>query len=195
MNECQRKKMKKTIENWQQGKSKLLCKTIIADVNEIEYTNPKGITKPYIILDAPDWVITVPVLKKDTEDAFVMVAQWRHGAKASTIEFPGGVIEKNENAEEAGKRELLEETGFLAHKMIHLGTMWTNPAIMANKVHFFAAMELEDTKKTNLDEDEFLALHIESKKKVYSSMGTEPYTHALMGTALHLFRQHCDEKI
>lgn len=192
MHECQRKNMKKEIENWQRGESRLLCKTVIADINEIEYTNPRGIAKPYIVLEANDWVITVPVLKSENSESFIMVEQWRHGANASTIEFPGGVIEKDENAEEAGKRELHEETGFIAHKMIHLGTMWTNPAIMANKVHFYTALELEDTKKMQLDEDEFLNVLIEDKKKVYSSMGIEPYTHALMGTALELFRQHFD---
>ena len=183
--------MKNKNESWQRGESRLLCKTVIADINEVEYTNPRGVTKPYIVLEAPEWVITVPLLKEGDTESFILIKQWRLGANALTIEFPGGIIDKGESPEEAAKRELIEETGYKAHKMIHLASLWPNPAIMANKVHFFAALDLENTHKTHFDEDEFITTLIESKKKVYDSMGiTEPYTHALMGTVLHLFRQH-----
>jgi len=174
---------------WEKGKKTLLCKTRIADITEIEYTSPEGKTSPFIIMDAPDWVITVPVLRNNEEDFFIMVKQWRHGAGQMSIEFPGGVINEGENPEDGARRELLEETGYEAGTLIHLGSVFTNPAIMSNKIHFFAALDLHNTKKQQLDDDEYVEFLIEPVKKIYDSMGEEPYIHALMCAALDMYKR------
>ena len=175
--------------SWTKKDKHLLCKTRIADISEVNFTSPEGKTSPFIVMDAPDWVITVPLLYKNNEEFFLMVKQWRHGAGQISIEFPGGVINPGESAEEGAKRELLEETGYKAKKIIHLGSVFSNPAIFSNKVHFFAAFDLVDTKQQDLDEDEFVDFLIEPVKKIYDSMGTEPYIHALMCAALDMYKR------
>ncbi len=174
---------------WKKGKKTLLCRTRIADITEVEHTSPEGKSSPFIVIDAPDWVITVPLYRKDNADFFLMVKQWRHGASQLSIEFPGGVINNGETPEEGAERELLEETGFKARSLIHLASISPNPAIMSNQVHFFAALDLENTRKVNLDDDEYLECLIEPVEKIYGSMGKEPYIHALMCAALDLFKR------
>jgi len=123
--------------------------------------NAAGGTKEFVVIDAADWVITVPLLKrrqaKDlfgvNEDCFLLVEQWRHGIQKPSFEFPGGVIDKGEKPEQAAARELAEETGFCANTLIPLASMSPNPALFSNTVHFFAAHDLTYRHAENPDED------------------------------------------
>jgi 8-oxo-dGTP pyrophosphatase MutT (NUDIX family) len=141
-------------------------------------------------LDAADWTIVAPVLEKDGRKFFVMVRQWRHGAQELSLEFPGGVLEADEDASQAALRELEEETAYTAKKITKLGEMSPNPAIMNNRVHFFLAEDLSPVPSQHLDEDEYVDMELVPIEEVMENMGKTPYTHALMGTALALWRQN-----
>ena len=184
-NEYQLHIIKKTLEE------KTLLKTIVFDVNVHTNEAAGGVKGDYYVMHAPDWVIVIA--KKN--DKFLMVKQWRHGEKALSVEFPGGVIDKGENPEEAAKRELEEETGYKAGKLIKLGTVNPNPALFSNHVHFFLAQELVTTGKQHLDEDEFINCMELSKEEVLEGMGTPQFPHAIMGTALSLYIKHNKGKI
>ena len=80
-----------------------------------------------------------------------MVKQWRHAHNGLSIEFPGGVINKDEEPEIAANRELEEETGYKAGKLTYLGCANPNPALMRNRVHFFVAEDLQGNGEQNLD--------------------------------------------
>jgi 8-oxo-dGTP pyrophosphatase MutT (NUDIX family) len=143
--------------------------------------------KTYTILDTSDWAIVIPVLETAKGREFVMVRQWRHGARELSLEFPGGVFEKGENAHEAAARELREETGFRAKIIEKLGDFNPNPAIMSNRVHFFLARELYPPSAQELDEDEYVEVETVAWEEVLRGMGKPPYIHALMGTAMALY--------
>ena len=104
---------------WKECSKKEILSIPVFSVMETTSISPEGETGNYYVMDANDWVITIPVMGKD----FLMVKQWRHGEKQISIEFPGGVLEKGEDAEDGAKRELREETGFEAKKMVHYGRM------------------------------------------------------------------------
>ena len=142
-----------------------------------------SVKSKYIVLDAPDWVIVIPEL----EDYFLMVEQWRHGANQLCKEFPGGVIDRGETPEQGALRELLEETGYKPNKLIKLGSMSPNPAIMNNHVHFFLAKDLEKVSQQNLDSDEYVNFFKEKKSHVINNMGSELYQHGLMASALMFY--------
>jgi 8-oxo-dGTP pyrophosphatase MutT (NUDIX family) len=143
----------------------------------------------FTVIDARDWVIVIPVIEGPKGKQFIMVWQWRHGSKCLSLEFPGGVFEPGENPEEAAVRELYEETGYKPGKIVKLGESSPNPAIMSNKVHFFLAEELEGGGIQNLDEDEYVEVALVDINDVLQGIGKEPYVHALMGTALSLYRR------
>jgi 8-oxo-dGTP pyrophosphatase MutT (NUDIX family) len=146
--------------------------------------------RTYTVMDAPDWAIVVPVLETQEGEKFVMVRQWRHGSRSLSLEFPGGVFEPGENPQEAAARELQEETGFTPGTIVKMGEFSPNPAIMANKVHFFLACDLCDTGKQELDSDEFVEVELAGVEEVFKGMGKPPFIHALMGSALALYLQH-----
>jgi len=169
---------------WQEKNKRELLKTVVLTVNEVASVSPKGDEGKYIVMDAPDWVIVVPELNGN----FLMVKQWRHGNKSLSIEFPGGVINRGEKPEDAAKREMEEETGYKAGKLTYLGCANPNPALMSNKVHFFAAQELIGTGVQHLDDDEFVEYLQVPCEEVYAKIGTEEYPHALMMSALLKFK-------
>jgi 8-oxo-dGTP pyrophosphatase MutT (NUDIX family) len=106
-----------------------------------------------------------------------------------SLEFPGGVFEKGENAAAAAKRELKEETGYEAKKIVKLGEFNPNPAIMSNHVHFFLALDLTSPVEQKLDADEYIEVEITPWEDVLKGLGKPPYIHALMGTAIALYLQ------
>lgn len=168
---------------WKEGKSEQLLKTVVCTINKRHNISSDGTEGDYIIMNAPDWVIVIA----EHNDNFLMVKQWRHGEAALSVEFPGGVIDKGENPEEAALRELEEETGYKAGKLIKLGRVNPNPALFSNHVHFYLAQELEATGQQKLDDDEFINCIELSKNEVLEGMGTEQFPHAFMGTALSLY--------
>lgn len=171
---------------WNEGSPEELLKTVVCTVTTRHNVSSDGTEGDYIIMHAPDWVIVVP----EKDDKFLMVKQWRHGEAALSVEFPGGVIDAGEEPEEAARRELEEETGYKAGKLIKLGAVNPNPALFDNHVHFYLAKELEATGKQHLDEDEFINCMELTKEEVLEGMGTPQFPHAIMGMALSLYIKH-----
>ena len=172
---------------WEEESRKTVFSCPIFSISE-RFCRHKGEKlKTYTVLDTSDWAIVIPVLETAKGREFVMVRQWRHGARELSLEFPGGVFEKGESAQEAAIRELREETGFHAKIMEKLGEFNPNPAIMSNRVHFFLARELDPQSSQKLDEDEFVEVETVPWEEVQQGMGKPPYIHALMGTAMTLY--------
>lgn len=175
---------------WKPLSKHTVFSTRIFDIAEISSLSPTGTEHRFYTLDARDWVIVVPVLRQADNDAFfLMVTQWRHGSSAESIEFPGGVIDANEDPEQAALRELCEETGFTAKTMTHLASLSPNPAIMSNRCHIFLAEDMIDTQKPSPDDDEYLSVSTIPVNDVISRMGHGKYTHGLMLSSLFLYLQ------
>jgi len=172
---------------WKEESRKKVFDSRVFSVHESYCKSPFDEMRTFTVIDARDWVITIPVL--DTLDGrkFVMVRQWRHGSRCMSLEFPGGVCEFDEDPRDAAARELLEETGFRAGNIKEIGEFSPNPAIMSNKVHVFLAGNLDDTGNKKPDEDEFVETEIVCAGEVIQGMGKPPYVHALMASALVLY--------
>ena len=175
---------------WKEEGKKTVFTCSVFSVEERYCRSPFDKLKTYSVLNASDWAIIIPVLNTEQDRKFVMVRQWRHGALELSVEFPGGVLEKGEDAEAGAARELKEETGYSAGTIVELGVFNPNPAIMSNKVHFFLALDLSPPTGQELDEDEYVEVETVSCEEVLSGLGKPPYIHALMGTAMALYLGH-----
>lgn len=172
---------------WNVTQSEMLLHTPVFDVLAQKEVSAAGPAGTYVAMQAPDWVMVIPVLGED----FLLVRQWRHAARRITTEFPGGVRDGDEDPAEAARRELLEETGFRAETLTHLGSCCPNPALFSNTFHIYLARDLVPTGTQHLDADELLTYERRPIREVLAEYGTGEYTHALMGTALAFYLRDC----
>lgn len=103
------------------------------------------------VLEQADWVNVIPLT---ADNHVVMIEQWRHGTRTVELETPGGLMEPGESFDGAGRRELLEETGYKPGEIIHLGTVFPNPAIQSNRQHYLLAKDCRKVAELDLDHAE-----------------------------------------
>lgn len=93
-----------------------------------EFANSK---LPYYVIEAMDCVSIIAL----TDDKYVLlVQQYRHTLDKESLELPSGHIEKMETPEDAARRELLEETGFIAENLELLGCLIPDTGRMGHKL-------------------------------------------------------------
>jgi 8-oxo-dGTP pyrophosphatase MutT (NUDIX family) len=175
---------------WKEESRRPVFQSSVFKIRETICRSPEGKLGTFSVMEAPDWAIVIPVIETQRGREFLMVRQWRHGSQELSLEFPGGVFEAGEDGSQAAARELREETAYTAGKIQKLGEMRPNPAIMANRVHFFLAESLQDTGRQDLDQDEFVDVERLPVGEVLAEMGNPPYVHALMASALMLYMRH-----
>jgi ADP-ribose pyrophosphatase len=95
-----------------------------------------------------------------------MVENYRHGVGTSLLELPGGFINENEVGSDAGRRELLEETGYTCSKVELINWFYTWPGRTAQRNFVIVARGLKKHYDTNLDEFECIKVHKISEDKI-----------------------------
>jgi ADP-ribose pyrophosphatase len=89
----------------------------------------------YFITDAADIALVIPMTKRGR---FVMVEQYKPAVEARSLEFPAGHIDGRSALSEA-RRELLEETGYVAERWRRLGIAFADSGRSRNRIHVFLA--------------------------------------------------------
>lgn len=98
----------------------------------------------------------VAVLPLDDDMNVTLVDQFRYPYGEILTEIPAGKLDVGEESIlECGKRELLEETGLVAEKMIYLGVIYPSPGVLHENIHLYLAMGLTQSEACP-DEDEFV---------------------------------------
>ena len=85
----------------------------------------------------------VVILAVKDNNTVLTVKQFRYPLKAVCLELPAGKLEKGEDPDYAAKRELEEETGYIAKSWKSLGFIYTSPGYSDEKLYLYLARELE----------------------------------------------------
>jgi len=87
----------------------------------------------------PGAVAAVPIT---AEGRLILIQQWRRAIGQVIYELPAGVLEKGESPLQTVDRELQEEIGYKASKIIDLGGFYSTPGFCNEYIHLFVAKEL-----------------------------------------------------
>jgi ADP-ribose pyrophosphatase len=84
----------------------------------------------------------IAVIAVDSENNVLLVRQFRKAVEKELLEIPAGGIEPGESTEEAVRREMQEETGYLPRKLVKLGGFYLAPGYSTEYMHLYAASDL-----------------------------------------------------
>jgi ADP-ribose pyrophosphatase len=83
----------------------------------------------------------------------ILIRQFRISIERELIELPAGRLEPNEEPMDCAARELEEEIGYRAGKLIPIASYFASVGNSNEKMHLFLALDLERTKQ-RLESDE-----------------------------------------
>ncbi len=104
------------------------------------------------------------VLVVDEKKRVLLVEQYRLPAGKKLWELPAGKIDPGENALQAAKRELSEETGYKAKSWKKLASYWASPGFLAEKMNIYLATELQTGVATPMGDERIEARWFSSKE-------------------------------
>ena len=151
---------------------------------------PDGRINPeFYVLEYPDWVNVIAI----TEDGhIVMERQYRQGLGKTCYEIPAGVMEKGENAEEAARRELEEETGYGGGEWKEIMLISGNCSTTSNLTHCFLATGVRKISAQHLDSTEDLSVCLLTLDQVRMLLTEDKIRQSLMAAPLwkHFAENH-----
>jgi 8-oxo-dGTP pyrophosphatase MutT (NUDIX family) len=93
---------------------------------------------------------------------------------------------------DAARRELLEETGYAAGNLIHLGTWECNPALQTNRLHTFLGLDVEKVAEPAAELDERLEVMTVPQAHWHSDRIDSAFSHYFSSYAIELARAHVE---
>lgn len=134
--------------------------------------------------------VTIAAFTKDLEA--ILVRQYRPGPEKILTSFPEGAIDKGESAIAAAARELEEETGYKARKIVLLKEF--RMAYRVDRQICVLALDCEKVSKQSLDSTEFIeidTLPIEKFQVLLTNTADDSFTNVGTGfLALNYLTAH-----
>lgn len=175
---------------WEEIRTEHIVQDKWIDFRRSAYRFPDGsVFEPYYSYSRRDYVV---IVASDEEGNYLCVRQFRQGIKKVTTEFPAGGIERMdgrqyrsgddsaaEDALEAARRELLEETGYETDDLRHLLTVPSNATIADNYAHIFVAKNCRKSGEQHLDDTEFLNVRKYSAAEIEEKINKGDFQQAI----------------
>lgn len=142
--------------------SELVFKGKIFDIKHDEVELSNGAKSFRDIILHPGGVVIVA----QKGEKIILVKQYRYAISESIFELPAGKLEKGEDPFEAAKRELREETGYIATNWQSLGYINTTAGICNERLYLYKA-EIGDFVGQKPDENEIIDYFEFDKNNVF----------------------------
>jgi ADP-ribose pyrophosphatase len=139
---------------WQRRSSQHLYESRWFNLRRDEITLPSGEEITYTLVEHPGFAMVVPLL----DDGRVLLERvFRYTIQETTLECPSGGLD-GEPPEVAARRELEEETGWVAAEMLPLGVFYPSNGISDERFHLFLATGLSETGRMQRESTEQMEL-------------------------------------
>ena len=100
---------------------------------------PNGNAVELDIVRHPGAAAVVPFV---SASEVLLIRQYRYAAGGTITEVPAGKLDPGESALACAARELEEEAGCRAGRLVDLGWIWTTPGFTDERIFLFAAFDL-----------------------------------------------------
>jgi ADP-ribose pyrophosphatase len=167
-----------SVKRWKRTSRRELVKdrwiSLYADTCEL----PGGhVVAPFYVLEEKDWV---HILAVAADGQILLTRLYRYPADWLGWELPCGGIDSGEDPLTAAKRELKEETGYVAAQWRQIGgPLYPNPARQTNRVYTFLATDLTKAGPQSLDSTEDIEFEFVSPAEVMRRIAKGEFRHAL----------------
>lgn len=177
------------VEKWQKLSSELIGDHKIFKIRMDRSRSPRtGDDHTFFVLETGDWINVIPVTP---EGKIVFIHQFRHGTEDVTLEIPGGMADAEDvSFAESAARELREETGYVAEKIVSIGSVAPNPAFLTNRCHTFLALNATKVGPTQFDGAEDIMVEEIDGSEVPALISSGRITHALVVAAFYHYHQY-----
>lgn len=126
------------------------------EINIDQVVLPNNEEKTFSFLDFAKGVCILPITN---DHEVVCMKQYRHSIKSWEWELPAGTIDRDDSSPlDVAKKELQEETGYVAEHWLDLGSFYPSPGSTTEEIHLFAAAGLTMTEQS-LESSEQIELH------------------------------------
>jgi len=142
--------------------AKMIFKGRLLNVLKKKVLLPNGNKVELEIVKHPGAALVVPFIGNDK---IVFIKQFRPVIDDYLYELPAGTLNVNEDITVCAKRELKEETGFIAGKIKKLGEIVLVPGYSTEKIFIFKAQGLKKVDCRN-EPDEVIEVEFMSKLKI-----------------------------
>ena len=132
--------------DWKVIQRELIFQNPWIELHQDKVETRTGKVMDYTWYKSTDIAVIVPFLEKDN---LVMIRHYRYPLGKVLLEFPAGHIEHGEAAANAAKRELLEETGYIANRIDHMYTYHPSVSKSSQLVYIFRACDLIEEKASH----------------------------------------------
>ena len=129
---------------------------------------------------------SVAILPITENDEMVFIKTFRHSARGWGYEVPKGYCDENEPPIESAKRELLEETGFVANKLEYVGLYHESPSTVQYGLHCFIAWGCKKVSNLNLEATEAISENIITTS--YETLPNSDYKDAITEMLVYKYK-------
>lgn len=124
------------MSKWQHLSSNYTLKTPWFNLRSDQILLPDQSQATYHVIEHPGFAVIVAIT---TENNVIMEKIYRYPLDKTMLECPSGQLE-DDNAQQAARRELEEETGYIAENFQHLGQFYTSPGRGNERFDLFLAL-------------------------------------------------------
>lgn len=138
--------------------------------------------RPYVLLRLHSDAAVV--IAQDETGRYILNREYRHPTGECVLGCAGGRMELNEDPVEAGRRELIEETGYVPEEVHLIGSCYPLPAVCNQKIYFIWAKNCKKLGPQSLDPLECIDVELKTEEELKKEISENKQIDGLLCIAL-----------